>query len=205
MIVSDLRVYRDGLAAALQDDPAIALIGAAAHPNEALHRAGETEAQVILLDARMPDSLDAVRLLREQPSVRLIALGADDSAIPDCVDAGVVDYLPPEATVAEIRAAVQRSAGGATSRLALATRTDRALDGSPSPSLTRREQDVFGLLQHGLTNKEIARRLYISPLTVKNHVHSILQKLGASRRSQIGGSWSLPETPDRVASEESMG
>jgi DNA-binding NarL/FixJ family response regulator len=97
-----------------------------------------------------------------------------------CVDAGVDDYLPPEASVIDIRRMVlaeRRPGDAATQEF-----DEGASSGSP---FTCREIEVLALLRRGQTNKEIASALCIAESTAKNHVHSILQKARLRRRSQV--------------------
>ncbi len=184
LIVSDLRVYRDGLSAALRADPGIKVVGVAAHTNEATHRASETNPSVLVMDARMPDGVALVKAVRAfDDRIPIVGVGAHDDLIPMCVEAGIDDYLPPEASPADIR----RTVAG----LPAEGRTDdepiheliQSVD--DAPPFTRREWEVLTHLRRGQTNKEIAASLYIAESTAKNHVHSILQKARLRRRCQL--------------------
>ena len=179
LIVSDVRVYREGVTAALRADPGIEVVGVAAHSNEATHRVASTSPTVARMDARMPDGADVVKALRAvDDDLQIVGLGAHDDLIPMCVEAGIDDYLPPEASPADIRRTVS----------SLPCEHDEApaeaQDGDGTP-FTRRELQVLNLLRRGQTNKEIAASLYIAESTAKNHVHSILQKARLRRRSQV--------------------
>jgi two-component system, NarL family, nitrate/nitrite response regulator NarL len=180
LIVSDLRIYRDGVSAALRADPGIEVVGVAAHTNEATHRVASTSPTVALMDARMPDGADVVKALRAvDDELQIVGLGAHDDLIPMCVEAGIDDYLPPEASPADIR----RTVSGLPCEHEEPTGNGRdEADGTP---FTRRELQVLTLLRRGQTNKEIAASLYIAESTAKNHVHSILQKARLRRRSQV--------------------
>ena len=187
LIVSDLRIYRDGVSAALRADPGIEVVGVAAHPNEATHRVTEKSPTVAVMDARMPDGVDVVRAVRAlNDKIQIVGLGAHDDLIPMCVEAGINDYLPPEASPADIRRVV---AGVRTDRCSDDGPADGAL-GADGAGFTRRELEVLALLRRGQSNKEIAASLYISESTAKNHVHSILQKAHLRRRTQI---FALPD------------
>lgn len=183
LIVSDLRVYREGLRAALRADPGISVVGVAAHANEAAHRVAETRPSVLVMDTRMPGGAAVVRALRAlDDSIQIVGVGTHDDLIPMCVEAGVDDYLPPEASTADIRRTV--------ANLPPDRDADPPADGAGAsddgtPPFTRREWEVLTLLRRGQTNKEIAVTLYIAESTAKNHVHSILQKAGLRRRSQL--------------------
>jgi DNA-binding NarL/FixJ family response regulator len=107
LIVSDLRVYRDGLSDALRADPGIEVVGVAAHPNEATHRVAETSPTVLVMDARMPDGVAVVKALRAlDDRIEIVGVGAHDDLIPMWVEAGIDNYLPPEASSSDIRRAV---------------------------------------------------------------------------------------------------
>lgn len=184
MIVSDLRAYRDGLSAALRADPGIKVVGVAAHPNEATHRVTETSPTVLVMDTRMPDGVAVVKALRAlDDRIQIVGLGAHDDLIPMCVEAGIDTYLPPEASLSDIRRTVasvpsERRPGG--------QEIDEPGRGSDDATpFTRRELEVLTLLRRGQSNKEIAASLYISESTAKNHVHSILQKARLRSRCQV--------------------
>jgi DNA-binding NarL/FixJ family response regulator len=184
LIVSDLRVYRDGLSAALRADPGIKVVGVAAHPNEATHRVTETSPTVLVMDTRMPDGVAVVKALRAlDDRIQIVGVGAHDDLIPMCVEAGIDNYLPPEASPSDIRHTVasvlsERRSGGQEI-------DERGRGGDDATPFTRRELEVLTLLRRGQTNKEIAAALYISESTAKNHVHSILQKARLRSRSQV--------------------
>ena len=180
LIVSDVRIYRDGVSAALRADPGIEVVGVAAHTNEATHRLASTSPTVALMDARMPDGADVVRALRAvDDGLQIVGLGAHDDLIPMCIEAGIDNYLPPEASPADIRRTVSSLPCDGDEQA-----EDGHDDGDGTP-FTRRELQVLTLLRRGQTNKEIAATLYIAESTAKNHVHSILQKARLRRRSQV--------------------
>jgi DNA-binding NarL/FixJ family response regulator len=177
-----LRIYRDGVTAALRADPGIEVVGVAAHTNEATHRVTEKSPTVAVMDARMPDGIEVVRALRAQDDgIQIVGLGAHDDLIPMCVEAGIDDYLPPEASPADIRRAV---AGAPDDRCGDGAGPD-SVTGGNGTAFTRRELEVLSLLRRGQSNKEIAATLYIAESTAKNHVHSILQKARLQRRTQL--------------------
>ena len=182
LIVSDLRIYRDGVSAALRADPGIEVVGVAAHTNEATHRVTEMSPTVAVMDARMPDGIDVARALRAQDDgIQIVGLGAHDDLIPMCVEAGIDDFLPPEASPADIRRAV---AGTPDDRCGNGEGPDLVAP-ADGTAFTRRELEVLTLLRRGQSNKEIAASLYIAESTAKNHVHSILQKARLRRRTQV--------------------
>jgi DNA-binding NarL/FixJ family response regulator len=132
----------------------------------------------------MPDGVDVVKALRAMDDrIQIVGLGAHDDLIPMCVEAGIDDYLPPEASESDIRRTV---AGLPGNRHGGHGEVDPlAQDCADGMAFTRRELEVLTLLRRGQSNKEIAASLYIAESTAKNHVHSILQKARLQRRSQI--------------------
>ena len=150
---------------------------------------------VVLLDSALPNSLESVRAIRRQAGeVKVVALGLPefDGAIIQCAEAGVAGYVTREGSRAELVATIRSVARGealcsprvAASLLqhvaALAAERPR----EPPHGLTARELQIVELIDEGLSNKQIAGRLYIEVPTVKSHVHSILEKLGVRRRGE---------------------
>jgi DNA-binding NarL/FixJ family response regulator len=135
-------------------------------------------------------------LARDTPHARVVALAVPESErhVIACAEAGIVGYVAREASFTDLVAAIEgaargeahcspRVAGGLLRRLgALSLERDQHEVGDAR--LTARELEIVGLIDRGLSNKEIATALSIGVPTVKNHVHHVLEKLGAERRSQ---------------------
>ena len=129
------------------------------------------------------------------PAAKIVAVGIpdDESAILGLAEAGVSGYVTVEQPLAELVAAVEAAANDelqCSPRVAAAlAKRVATLAGGPRGNgerrLTRREREIAALIAEGLLNKQIARRLSIEQATVKNHVHNILAKLGASRRDEV--------------------
>lgn len=165
------------------------MVGVAATLTDALPRVRTLRPDVALVDASDPEDIDT-NIAAELP---LVALGILEHNALAWVEAGVVGYVPPEASIEDVSVAVTRVARGESlisSGVAMelssrvrktAAHTRQAVwDGR----LTHREQEVLELIAEGLPNKLIGRRLSIQEQTVKNHVHKILSKLGVHRRSE---------------------
>lgn len=195
-IVAPVRVHRELLAAALDEIADLAVLRAAATPEEALGGAGAVRPDVVLLDASTERGLGTIQLLAKvYPAVGLVALAApeDDEAIVMCAAAGVAGFVARDGSLDDIVATTQAVARGdavcsprvtaALLRRVGATGPQRH-DRQDLTRLTARERQILQLIDDGLSNKEIAGRLYIEVSTVKNHVHNILAKLGARRRSE---------------------
>jgi two-component system, NarL family, nitrate/nitrite response regulator NarL len=191
LIVSGIRIYREGLALALER-PGIVCAGTAADAGAAAAAARLVAPDVAVVDVTMPDALSAIGEIT--PQVRTIALGVggDDRAIVRCAELGVSGYLSRDDALADVAAAVERVARGEAlcppEVGAALLRRMRALGPAPPPRgpaevrLTARETEIVELIGQGMANKSIARRLCIELPTVKNHVHNVFEKLGVSRR-----------------------
>ena len=195
-IVSEVRLYREGLARLLRRDQRLEVVGAAEdvpHALAALVGLAQPP-EAVLLDAPAPPGVAGLQQLEAAvPTARIIVLNvsdADERAVIAWAEAGVGGLLARDVDVDDVAQAVQTTASGGTvcsPRLAalLLRRMARPSQDRPVTSpLTSREREIAALLEQGLSNKEIAARLHIELPTVKNHVHSILTKLKASRRGQ---------------------
>jgi len=195
IVVSDVRLYREGLALGLAARPELCVVGTAATCESACELVTKSAATVVLLDSGMPCALDFARqLLRATPSVRVVAVAVheDGPDIVACAEAGLSGYVPRDGSMADAVSAIidatqnvlhcpPRVTAALFKRLSATT-----LHAAPADeaALTPREQEVVKLIDHGLSNKEIAQRLCISTATVKNHVHNLLEKLRVCRRAE---------------------
>lgn len=197
-MVSDLRMYRDGAAGALRELADVSTVATADSASTAVSGARRTRADVVLMDMSMRDALPAVRsLLASSPATRVVALGIDEgsSDVVTCAELGITGYLARNADLDEVRAALHAALRGeawCSGRVAAELIKHISWQGKPRSGLqplqlTRREQDVLTLVGSGLANKEIARALDLQLSTVKNHVHNLLTKLGATSRGELAG------------------
>ena len=196
LILGAVRIYRENLAEALHEVAGIAVLGAAATLEEALANTNGSTPDVILVDASTECAVHIIpTLVKACPTARLVALGApeDDEGIVACAVAGVAGFVAREGTLRDVvttAKAVARGDPACPPRVTAALlrrvgATGRELhDRLNRTQLTSRERQILTLIDDGLSNKEIASRLYIEVSTVKNHVHNILAKLGARRRSE---------------------
>jgi len=206
LIADDQRVVREGLSmlVGLLDD--VEVVGAACDGAEAVRLAETYRPDVVLMDLRMPDldGIAATAQLRERlPTARVLVLTtyADEDAIVPALRAGARGYLTKDASAEQIETAIRAVHAGQThldpavqERLvaAVVSRPPAPVDlGSPGPGdrkppdgLTIREAEVLSLLASGLSNAEIAQRLYLSHATVKTHINRIFAKTGARDRAQ---------------------
>ena len=194
-LMSDIRLLRDGVVLDLSRCESLEVIGAA-DGAEGPARVAADRPDVVLLDAGIGGGLAAPRRLRQLvPDLRIIvfAIAPGETDIVAWAEAGTDGYVAREASSTDLVAAIEGALRGevfCSSRLTglllarVAELSGRRLAYETSDVLTRRERSVMHLLEHGLSNKEIARRLGIGPATVKNHVHRILGKLQARGRGE---------------------
>ncbi len=199
LVVDDHDLFRVGLASMLSAHEDIEVVAQASRGNMGVRLAGELRPDVVLMDMRMPDlsGPEATRAIIEQDdSVRVVALTvmAEESDIADEVGAGACGYLLKDSPIEDVVAAIRAAADGTAwlSPRAAQTLVDRIRRGHKDAvhvagddrALSPREIEVLQLVADGLDNNEIAAELFISPRTAKNHVSSILSKLGVSNRLQ---------------------
>jgi len=195
-ILSDVRLYREGLAWTLSQRPDIDVIGAAAPSPAIFVEISQSAATVVLLDVAMPRALSFPReIVRLTPRIKVIAFAVSqaDHELMAYAEAGIVGYVPRDSTVDELVMSIRNALRGelvCSPRLAgllyerVAALSHTRQQPCKQRALTRREREIMDLIQRGQSNKEIARSLRIEPATVKNHVHNILEKLQVSRRGE---------------------
>jgi two-component system nitrate/nitrite response regulator NarL len=197
VIVSDVRLYRDGIAAALARRDTISVVGAAGRVAEAVGQIESLAPAVVVFDMAMRDSLAGIRTLAAGAfHSRIVAFGVDEhgSDVVSCAEAGVAGYVPCEASIDDLAATVEgvsreespcspRVAATLFRRIAALAATTGHTSGGGAV-LSHREEQILALIRRGLSNKEIAQQLTIEVPTVKNHVHSLLGKLGVTTRAE---------------------
>ncbi|MGW6118821.1 response regulator [Nocardia sp. NPDC055165] len=190
LIADDERLVREGIAALLALQSGIDVVGTAESGAEAVESTGALTPDVVLMDVRMPgmDGVEAAALVRGRATVLMLTTFDDDGYIVAALRAGASGYLLKDLPAAELAQAIRLAHAGVdqysaavTARLAamVRSRTPR-----PTVELTGRETEVLRLLATGAANREIARSLYLSEGTVKNHISSILNRLGVRDRTQ---------------------
>ena len=193
VLADDHVVVRTGLRLLLESEEAIEVVAEAGDVESALAETERHGADVLVLDLHMPGepSLPALPRLRERcPQTRVVIRTAqrDPSFAAEAMRLGAAAYVPKEAAESQLLAAISAAASDGTylepelgARLA-ASSTGK---GEAAAELTERETDVLRLIARGLTNREIAERLYLSVRTVESHRARIQRKLGRSRRSDL--------------------
>ena len=198
LLVDDQRLMRDGLRLLLELEPDMTVAAEAGDGQEALDAYERVQPDVTLMDIRMPgmDGVEATRrILARWPEARIIILTTfdDDAYVFEGLRAGARGYLLKAVSGEELARAIRTvAAGGAlidpsvTHKVLEAfSRLPRQAAPAPLPEpLTERELEVLKLMAEGLSNREIARRLFLAEGTVKNYVSNILGKLEARDRTQ---------------------
>ena len=211
LVADDQKVVREGIVMLLGLLPGIEVVGAAGDGEEAVALAAAHLPDVVLMDLRMPrcDGVEATRRIRAaQPSTEVVVLTtyADDDSLFPALQAGARGYLTKDAGAEEIARAitdVRAGAAGLSPRIQrrllerLAAPSAAAVDPVPAPApgvastlpdgLTAREAEVLGLIADGLSNTEIAARLFVSMATVKTHINNLFAKTGVRDRAQAVG------------------
>ncbi|MBI4497102.1 MAG: response regulator transcription factor [Chloroflexi bacterium] len=197
MIVDDHKVVREGLSVILQLEEDMEVVAEAGDAHEALERAQALRPDVVLMDVRLEhdsgiETCREIKALLPETKVLMLTSYSDEEAIFSSLMAGASGYLLKNTGKAELLGAIR--AVGRGDALLDPTVTRKVIERvqqipawqreGQGEALSERELEVLALVTRGLTNKEIAERLYLSDHTVRNHVSRILQKLGLSRRSE---------------------
>ena len=216
LVADDQKVVREGIVMLLGLLPGIEVVGAAGDGEEAVALAAVELPDVVLMDLRMPrcDGVEATRRIRAaHPATEVVVLTtyADDDSLFPALQAGARGYLTKDAGAEEIARAINDVRAGAAG---LSPQIQRRLlerfaapsagpDPAPAPAvvptttsavpptlpdgLTAREAEVLGLIADGLSNTEIAARLFVSMATVKTHINNLFAKTGVRDRAQAVG------------------
>jgi DNA-binding NarL/FixJ family response regulator len=201
LIVDDQALIRDGLATICERLPDVEVVGTAGDGEEAVAMVAEHAPGVVLMDLRMPrvDGIDATRRIRERwPRTQVVVLTtySDDESVTAALAAGALGYLTKDAGRDDIRRALDAAARGQAlldpavhARLVQLAhqRPAGSSDGRLPDGLTVREAEVLAYVARGMSNGEIAAKLYVSEATVKTHVNRIFAKTHSRDRAQAVG------------------
>ncbi len=194
-LLDDHELVRRGLRDLLELEEDLEVTGEASTADEALRRVAAARPDVAVLDVRLPDGsgVEVCREIRSRhPDVRCLMLTsfADDEALFDAIMAGAAGYVLKQVRGNELVEDIRRVAAGQSlldpnvttkvlDRLRQGPEQDEQL-----ASLTEQEQHILDLLAEGLTNRQIAERMYLAEKTVKNYVSNLLAKMGMHRRTE---------------------
>ena len=199
LVADDQKVVRDGLAMLLGLLDGIEVVGTAIDGADAVRQAVAADPDVVLMDLNMPtmDGVEATRALAAKGArARVVVLTtySDDDWVFRALQAGARGFLTKDAGAEEIRAAIEAVAAGDAQldpsvqrRLldALSAGARLGVPEVPADGLTPREAEVLAVIAEGLSNAEVAARLYVSEATVKTHVNHLLAKTGARDRAAL--------------------
>jgi two-component system, NarL family, response regulator DevR len=208
MLVDDHAIVRRGLRSILELEPDISVVAEAGERDEALRLLDRVEPDVILLDLKLSAEHDTEGLelcseiIARRSDSRVVVLSTflDENLLNQALRRGAKAYVLKDVDLGElvrIIRAVSRGESGFDGRSAEVMRALVAHGGDGLElGLTAREREVIGLLAHGLTNREIGARMFVSESTAKFHVHNVMRKLGVRRRAEVAyaaGKLGLPD------------
>ena len=200
LIADDHALFRRGLEMVLEKEADIEVVGEATDGLQAVEKAQELMPDVVLMDVRMPrhTGIEATQRIKELlPHVQVLVLTISDEEadLYESIKAGASGYLLKEIPIEEVADAI-RSVWAGQSRIspsmasklltefaAISKEADERPQ-MPAPKLTDREMEVLRLVAQGLNNRDIAKQLFISENTVKNHIRNILEKLHLHSRME---------------------
>jgi DNA-binding NarL/FixJ family response regulator len=203
LLADDQALIRAGFAMIIGSEPDLEIVGEAANGREAVELARSERADVVLMDIRMPevDGIEATERIaadEDLAGVRILVLTTfeNDDNVVLALRAGASGFLGKGVEPADLVRAIRVVAGG---EALLSPKATRSMIGrflsqnepgplpTPEPlaALTEREREVLALAAHGLSNDDIAAKLYLSPLTAKTHVNRAMTKLGVRDRAQL--------------------
>jgi two-component system nitrate/nitrite response regulator NarL len=195
MIVGDVRLYREGIAASLEHRADIGVV-CTGRSMDVERRISECDPEVLVLDMASPGSLDLMRrIATSAPGVRVVAFAVEETEhdVLLCAEAGAAGYVASDGTLEDLVNTIRSVARGellcspriaATLFRALRVQAPETGVDQLALTLTAREREIAPLLEQGLSNKEIAAQLHIEVATVKNHVHNLLEKLQVGSRGE---------------------
>ncbi|MEO6206281.1 MAG: response regulator transcription factor [Mycobacteriales bacterium] len=201
LVVDDHALFRRGLQMVLEQEPDIEVVGEAGDGAEAVAQAAETLPDIVLMDVRMPkgggiDSCAAVHEAVPSAKIIMLTISDEEADLYDAIKAGAMGYLLKEISIEEVAGAIRAVHGGQslispsmaskllTEFAAMVKKSDDRAALPATPRLTPREMEVLKLVAKGLNNRDIAKELFISENTVKNHIRNILERLQLHSRME---------------------
>jgi DNA-binding NarL/FixJ family response regulator len=200
LVVDDHALFRRGLEMVLEQEPDIDVVGEAEDGSDAVSKATETTPDIVLMDVRMPkrggiDACTAIKAAVPSSKIIMLTISDEEADLYDAIKAGAMGYLLKEISIEEVASAIRAVHGGQslispsmaskllTEFASMIKRGDERQQ-VPAPRLTDREMEVLRLVAKGMNNRDIAKQLFISENTVKNHIRNILEKLQLHSRME---------------------
>lgn len=194
LVASEVRLYRDALQRVLRDAEGIVLAGIATSAEEVVKQACRLSPVVVVMGMAMAESFGDAKHARSANIGGVAVLGIPEipADVVACLPSGILGFVTRDGTTSVLLDAIRVAGRGEAycSHAAphksqrVASESAASLGSGSIAELTAREMEILRLMQHGVSNKTISSRLGIEPSTVKNHVHSILAKLGVHRRGE---------------------
>jgi two-component system NarL family response regulator len=200
LIVDDHALFRRGLVMVLEQEKDIELVGEAGDGAEAVNIAQDTMPDVVLMDVRMPrrggiEATSQIKAIAPHTKILMLTISDEEADLYDAIKAGASGYLLKEISIDEVADAIRQVNAGQsmispsmaskllTEFATMVKKTDEK-PAAAQPRLTEREMEVLRLVAKGRNNRDIAKELFISENTVKNHIRNILEKLHLHSRMQ---------------------
>jgi len=200
LIVDDHALFRRGLVMVLEQEKDIDLVGEAGDGAEAVQIAQDTMPDVVLMDVRMPrrggiEATSQIKAIAPHTKILMLTISDEEADLYDAIKAGASGYLLKEISIDEVASAIRQVNAGQsmispsmaskllTEFATMVKKTDEK-PAAAQPRLTEREMEVLRLVAKGRNNRDIAKELFISENTVKNHIRNILEKLHLHSRMQ---------------------
>jgi DNA-binding NarL/FixJ family response regulator len=196
LVADDHAVFRYGMRAVLANTPGFEVVGEAANGEEVVKKAAETRPEIVLMDIQMPgmNGIEATRrIVQANPGVGVVVVTmfGDDDSVFSAMRAGARGYVLKGADAEEVIKVLRAVAEGeahfgpeiARKIMGFFSAPKPAPPSEAFPELTAREAEILDLMARGMNNQEIARRLYLSQKTVRNHVSNVFLKLQVADRA----------------------
>ncbi|HVL99025.1 MAG TPA: response regulator transcription factor [Egibacteraceae bacterium] len=200
IVADDHAVFRRGLEMVLESEPDIEVVAEAGDGKEATDLAVEHMPDLVLMDVRMPahGGIEATKAIKDavpHSKILMLTISDEEEDLYDAIKAGASGYLLKEISIEEVAEAIRKVHAGQSlispsmaskllSEFASMAKKDEQKQQMPAPRLTDREMEVLALVAQGMNNRDIAKELFISENTVKNHVRNILEKLHLHSRME---------------------
>ncbi|MGH8902065.1 MAG: response regulator [Egibacteraceae bacterium] len=200
IVADDHALFRRGLEMVLESEPDIEVVAEANDGDEVIALAEQHMPDLVLMDVRMPGrgGIEATQAIKDavpHTKILMLTISDEEEDLYDAIKAGANGYLLKEISIEEVAGAIRSVHMGQSlispsmaskllNEFAAMARKDEEKQQMPAPRLTDREMEVLTLVAQGLNNRDIAKQLYISENTVKNHVRNILEKLHLHSRME---------------------